>query len=163
MLAVASHNRLGTKGTQRGSSFDPRGVAGQQVVGRTLHHTNHLVIVTGDPLPGRLTSSRGSQGPSYALAAVNRPPLEHSKLKADNASEDLPEVIAAVEDVPHPALSNTSSADAGQYRTFPDRVNDVYLDGDRGLRRCGVQFDGPHHCKTGGCATVQDREFVTDA
>jgi hypothetical protein len=28
-------------------------------VGRTLHHANHPIIVTGDPLPGRLASTRG--------------------------------------------------------------------------------------------------------
>lgn len=35
-----------------------------QTVGRTMHHANHPAIVTGDPLPGRLTSSRGNRGPA---------------------------------------------------------------------------------------------------
>ena len=32
---------------------------GAGMVGRTMHHANHPTVVTGDPLPGRLTSSRG--------------------------------------------------------------------------------------------------------
>jgi hypothetical protein len=34
------------------------------VVDRTLHHANHAADVPGEPLPGRLTSSRGSQRPA---------------------------------------------------------------------------------------------------
>jgi hypothetical protein len=45
----------------RNASSDLQGFAGQQVVGRTLHHANHPAIVTGNPLPGHLSSSRAGR------------------------------------------------------------------------------------------------------
>jgi len=46
---------------QAGPAFDavqPPAKKQARNVGRTLHHANHPATVTGDPLPGRLTSSR---------------------------------------------------------------------------------------------------------
>ncbi len=40
----------------------PHELAGQMVVGRTLHHANRPTVIPGDPIAGRLTISRGKRG-----------------------------------------------------------------------------------------------------
>jgi hypothetical protein len=80
MLVVAIHDCLGDQGIEFGiterrhprrmenrlrrfTSNRRQRTAGQWFackikLGRTLHHANRPIILTGDPLPGRLASSR---------------------------------------------------------------------------------------------------------
>jgi hypothetical protein len=50
-IVQRAHRNVGSGGRPQAST-----------VGRTMHHANRITLVPGDPLPGRLTSSRGKQG-----------------------------------------------------------------------------------------------------